>query len=98
MKHLSIEEITEYVEARRVTEESLKLVSRVNNHIRGCAECEEKVTAYERVYNKMRKVALQLDDELNTFDADALVRDHHERLYKEMQNCFTADKRNLKMY
>ena len=98
LKHLSIEEITKYVETRQITEDSLKLVSRVNNHIRECAECNEKVTAYEFVYEKMRRVALQTENKANMFDADAMLREHSERIYNEMQDFFVTKKNDFKKY
>ncbi len=62
MEHLSFEEITKYVEANKASEETFSLIAKVNNHIRECNECGEKVTAFERVYDMIRVSALENED------------------------------------
>ncbi len=73
MKHLSFEEITKYVEANKPSEDTFKLVARVNNHIRECAECNEKVEAFEKVYSMLREALLQNED---GFIDSMLIQDH----------------------
>lgn len=49
MKHLTIDEIINFVTFDTISEENLKLAAMVNNHIMVCERCREKVKAYQAV-------------------------------------------------
>ena len=53
MKHLKIEEIIDFVSARRYDSRTAELASRVNTHIIVCKECFKKVNAYQTVYDEL---------------------------------------------
>ncbi len=53
MKHLSIEEIIEFVSVEELNEQSLKLISDVNTHMRVCRKCTDKVNAYQDIYDEI---------------------------------------------
>lgn len=68
MKHLSIEEIIDYVMVSKVNAETLDLLSRVNGHIRNCTECKEKVLAFETINDELRKRARENRLDLNQIE------------------------------
>ncbi len=50
MKHLTIDEIIDFVTSENITD-SLALASRVNGHILRCQTCFNKVRAFQNVYD-----------------------------------------------
>lgn len=52
MKHLSIEDIIEFVSAERLDDTFLELAEKVNGHIRECEECLELVSAIQAIYDE----------------------------------------------
>ncbi len=61
MKHLTIEEIIEFVSADKLTEDVLKLSAAVNRHISKCAECHRIVKAYQMVYDEFSAMVSDMD-------------------------------------
>lgn len=68
MKHLSIEEIIEYVTANKVDSETLDLLSKVNGHIRVCPACREKVSAFECVSEALENEVFEDGFDLDCFE------------------------------
>lgn len=54
--HLTIEEIIDFVSFESINEESLRLASRVNGHIRECEECRRAVSAFGEVYEELCRI------------------------------------------
>lgn len=54
MKHLTFDEILDFVSMNTISSDTLDLASRVNTHIRQCGECLEKVKAYQAVYDVVK--------------------------------------------
>lgn len=52
MKHLTIDEIIDFVSFNKLDSKSLELAARVNAHIFKCATCREKVEAFQIVYDE----------------------------------------------
>lgn len=52
MKHLTIDRIIDFVSISEMDKASLELSFFVNEHIRECEECLEKVRAYQDVYDE----------------------------------------------
>lgn len=52
MKHLTIDRIIDFVSISKMDDASLELSLSVNEHIRECNECLEKVRAYQDVYDE----------------------------------------------
>ena len=53
MKHLSTDEIMEFVSLENISAESLALIEKVNSHIRVCKGCFGKVRAFQLVYDEL---------------------------------------------
>ncbi|MBR5774042.1 MAG: hypothetical protein IKY44_04235 [Clostridia bacterium] len=54
--HLTIDEMIEFVSFSAITEETLTLSAKVNGHIRGCAECQKRVGAFQDVYDELCRI------------------------------------------
>ncbi len=51
-EHLTIDEILEFISFQKITPDTMKLVSRVNDHILECRICFEKVSALQLMQDK----------------------------------------------
>lgn len=56
MEHLSIDEMIEFVSANEINGQSIELAKKVNGHIRTCAECFNKVRAFQIVYDEFKRI------------------------------------------
>lgn len=56
MEHLSIDEMIEFVSANEINGQSIELAKKVNGHIRNCAECFDKVRAFQMIYDEFRRI------------------------------------------
>lgn len=56
MKHLTVEDIIDFVSFNELTAETLDLASKVNGHIRSCEECLKKVDAFQTVFDEFCKI------------------------------------------
>ncbi len=56
MKHLTVNEIIDFVSVEKLDAESLALISKVNSHILKCDKCLCKVRAFTAVYEEMKRV------------------------------------------
>lgn len=54
--HLTIDEIIEFVSFSRISDETLSLSAKVNEHIRECGECAQRVMAFQAVYDELSSV------------------------------------------
>lgn len=61
MKHLTVEEMIDFVSFNKLDNEFLSLASKVNTHILRCDECREKVTAFQMVYDELVKMGRKGD-------------------------------------
>ncbi len=59
MKHLSIEEILNYINANSTDPETLAFIARVNEHVLSCGSCREKLEAYETIDSEMCELAFE---------------------------------------
>jgi hypothetical protein len=62
MKHLTVDEIIDFVSFKQINDETMALASKVNHHIFTCEDCLRKVRAF-RMVSKSFKV-LAIDPEL----------------------------------
>ena len=53
MTHLTVEEIIEFVSIDKLSEETITLSTKVNEHIRSCPTCLEKVSSFQMVYDEL---------------------------------------------
>ena len=56
MKHLSTDEILDFVTLESLDEDGLALSKRVNKHIRSCPSCMQKVTAFLEIHDELEKI------------------------------------------
>ncbi len=52
MKHLTIEEMIDFVSFHDMKPETLALASRVAAHVLVCESCREKVEAFQKIYDE----------------------------------------------
>ena len=64
MKHLTTDEIIDFVSMNQINSETLKLASTVNTHIGKCEKCLRKVRAFQLVYDEFVKIGKE-----NYFDS-----------------------------
>lgn len=53
MKHLTVDEIIDFVSMDKVDAKTLAKASYVNAHIRSCEQCLRKVRAFQTVYDEL---------------------------------------------
>lgn len=53
MKHLTVDEIIDFVSFDRIDSETLAMAASVNSHIRNCNDCMRKVRAFQLVYDEL---------------------------------------------
>ena len=88
MTHLTVEEIIEFVSFERITQESLALSARVNEHIRTCKSCREKVTAFREVYDELCRIGHIADFDKSIYkmvNADLLEALQEEEVREELR-------------
>ncbi len=56
MKHLTVDEMIDFVSLSRLDAESLALASKVNAHLADCGECRKKITAFQTVYDEFVRI------------------------------------------
>ena len=63
MNHLTVDEIIEFVSSHNLDDEGINLIRKVNEHIRKCTECYEKVRAFQLLYDEFASLCLSEDFE-----------------------------------
>ena len=61
MKHLTVDEIISFVSINNMDADSMKLMSRVNSHIRSCDECLARVRALCDAYDELQRMSDKAD-------------------------------------
>jgi hypothetical protein len=56
MRHLTVEEIIDFVSIRGWTEASLALIARVNGHILNCDACLKRVQAFRLIHEEFSRM------------------------------------------
>lgn len=74
MRHLTVEEIIDFVSIREWTEESLALIARVNGHIRSCDACLKRVQAFRLIYEEFLRRDIDATFEQWLEQSDPLFR------------------------
>ncbi len=88
MTHLTLDEIIEYVSIDKLCEESLKLASKVDTHIRSCDECLEVVRALRSVHDSFEN--MKKSGDLKDFLQSEPIRD--EMLLQRISEIREAEK------
>lgn len=61
MKHLTVDEMIDFVSLTELTSESVALSASVNGHIRGCKRCLKLVRSFQMVYDEISKIGTKDD-------------------------------------
>lgn len=56
MKHLTVDEILNFVSLTELNSESIELSATVNGHIRKCEKCLKLVRAFQMIYDEFAKL------------------------------------------
>lgn len=56
MKHLTVDEMIDFVSFNKLDSESLALASKVNAHIFDCHTCRKKVESFQIIYDELVKL------------------------------------------
>ncbi len=59
MKHLTIDEILDFVSIADLSRESVTLAAMVNGHTRKCEKCRKNVCAFQLIYDKFTEYSAQ---------------------------------------
>ena len=70
MKHLTVEDIIDYVSFNTMEDANLMHAANVISHIRTCKECFERVRAFQLVYDKL--MAEGKNPQLEAFTEDLI--------------------------
>lgn len=62
MKHLTVDEIVDFVTFEKIDNKSLENAAKVNTHIRQCSGCLRKVRAFQMVYDEFEKMYKEKTD------------------------------------
>lgn len=74
--HLTENEIIEFVSLDQLTDDSKKLLTRVNKHIRKCKKCFELVKSYQILYDEMNsRIKQQTTSENHIFKQAGMKRE-----------------------
>ena len=56
MKHLSVEEMIDFVSFDKLNSESLEFAAKINAHIFNCDECRKKIEAFQTLDDQFEKM------------------------------------------
>lgn len=59
MKHLTVDEIIQFVSLTELNSRAIRLSAAVNGHIRGCAECLKLVRAFQMTHDGFQGLAAE---------------------------------------
>ncbi len=57
MEHLKTDEIIEFVSAKKLTDESIELATKVNGHIRNCSQCLKVVRSFQMIFDEFERMS-----------------------------------------
>lgn len=61
MRHLTVEEIIDFISIQGWSEASVALIARVNGHIRNCDACLKRVQAFRLIYEEFQRLGVDMD-------------------------------------
>lgn len=67
MTHLTVEEIIEFVSFDKLLEGTVALSAKVNEHIRSCPACLQKVSSFQMVYDELSRIKNVADVKQNIY-------------------------------
>ncbi len=73
MKHLSIDEIIDFVSLTELNGDSITISATVNGHIRKCEKCLKLVRSFQMVYDAFSR--LQVDGDFKKYVTEAVLKE-----------------------
>ena len=61
MMHPTVEEIIEFVSFNELSDDTICLAAKINEHIRNCPSCMTKVSSFQMVYDELCRIG-NVDD------------------------------------
>lgn len=55
MKHLTVDEMIDFVSLRELNREAIELSTVINGHIRTCRTCRERVRAFQVIFDELSR-------------------------------------------
>ena len=59
MKHLTVDEIMDFVSLTELNSEAIRLSAYVNGHIRQCEKCLNLVRAFQMIYDEFSRLCIE---------------------------------------
>ena len=56
MKHLTVDEMIDFVSFDGLDSETLQFAAKVQSHLLACKACREKVAAYQEIYDELLRL------------------------------------------
>ena len=90
MKHLTVEEIIQFVSMTELTTETIHFSAAVNGHIRKCAKCLELVKSFQMVHDELshlqvRSMPPELGLEMESVSNEKVKKT--EEKYRDSDTC-----------
>lgn len=76
MKHLTVDEIIEFVSLTELNSEAIKLSASVNGHIRECEKCLTLVRSFQMIYDEFCRLSSHRD--FKKYIIDKVLKDTAE--------------------
>ena len=76
MKHLTVDEIIEFVSFTELNSEAINLSASVNGHIRECEKCLKLVRAFQMIYDEFSR--LSFGGDFKKYVIDKVLKDTAE--------------------
>lgn len=61
MRHLTVEEIIDFISVQGWSEASVTLINRVNGHICNCDACLKRVQAFDLIHEEFQRMGVDMD-------------------------------------
>lgn len=89
MTHLTVEEIIEFVSFDKLSEETVALSTKVNEHILSCPKCSKKVSSFQMVYDELCRIGNVADVKQSIYrliDEGRIEAMHDKELNEEIRS------------
>jgi len=85
MKHLTVEEMIDFVSFDKLDEKSLTLAAKVNAHISECACCRKNVKAFQVVYDEFERSGRSMPYRAAKAEDVSFCKKQNDKTNKRMQ-------------
>ena len=80
MKHLTVEQIVEFVSLTTINDKAVALSAAVNGHIRHCGRCFDKVCAFQAIHDEF--LLLEQPGSFENYIVQAELSEQEAELYE----------------